>query len=62
MVNAENNKVAEGWMNNTIQKTPANIEKQQGTLNFMHQHSKRSQTLQQYRLRNEASRKKVSFV
>jgi|SRR5215217_987625 len=47
VVNAENNKVAERLMNKTIEKTLANIEKQHGTFNFVHQHSKRSQTLQQ---------------
>jgi hypothetical protein len=34
-------------MNNIIEKTRANIEKQYGTFNFVPQHSKRSQTLQQ---------------
>ena len=47
MVNAEKSKVAERLMNNTIEKTRANIEKQRNAFNFVHQHSKRSQTLQE---------------
>ena len=47
VVNAENFKVAERSMNNTIEKTRASIEKQHGTFNFVRQDSKRSQTLQQ---------------
>ena len=46
VVNAENFKVAERFMNNTIEKTRANIEKQHGTFNFVRQDSKGSQTLQ----------------
>jgi translation initiation factor 2 subunit 1 len=45
--NAENFKVAKRLMNNTIEKTRDNIEKQHGIFNFVHQHSKKSQTLQQ---------------
>jgi len=47
VVNAENFKVAKRLMNNTIEKTRDNIEKQYRTFNFVHQHSKKSQTLQQ---------------
>jgi translation initiation factor 2 subunit 1 len=47
VVNAENFKVAQRFMNNTIEKTRANIEKQHGTFNFVHQRSKKSQTVQQ---------------
>ena len=47
VVNAEKSKAAKRLMNNTIEKTRANIEKQHGAFNFVHQHSKRSQTLQQ---------------
>jgi translation initiation factor 2 subunit 1 len=47
VVNAENFKVAQRFMNNTIEKTQANIEKQHGTFNFVHQRSKKSQTVQQ---------------
>jgi translation initiation factor 2 subunit 1 len=47
VVNAENFKVAKRLMNNTIEKTRDNIEKQHRTFNFVHQHSKKSQTLQQ---------------
>lgn len=46
VVNAENFKVAERFMNNnTIEKTRASTEKQYGTFNFVSQDSKRSQTL-----------------
>jgi translation initiation factor 2 subunit 1 len=45
--NAETFKVAKRLMNNTIEKTRDNIEKQHGIFNFVHQHSKKSQTLQQ---------------
>jgi hypothetical protein len=34
-------------MNSTVEKTRANIEKQHGTFNFVHQDSRKSQTLQQ---------------
>jgi translation initiation factor 2 subunit 1 len=47
VVNAENFKVAQRFMNNTIEKTRANIEKQHGTFNIVHQRSKKSQTVQQ---------------
>jgi translation initiation factor 2 subunit 1 len=47
VVNAENFKVAERFMNNTIAKTRAGIEKQHGIYNFLRQDSKGSQTLQQ---------------
>jgi translation initiation factor 2 subunit 1 len=47
VVNAENFKVAERFMNNTIEKTRVNIEKQQGTFSFVRQNSKKSQVLQQ---------------
>ncbi|HEX6282774.1 MAG TPA: translation initiation factor IF-2 subunit alpha [Nitrososphaera sp.] len=47
VVTAENFKVAEKFMNNTIEKTRASIEKQHGTFNFVRQDSKKSHTLQQ---------------
>nr|MDQ3969382.1 RNA-binding protein [Thermoproteota archaeon] len=47
VVTAENFKVAEKFMNNTVEKTRASIEKQQGTFNFIRQVSKKSHTLQQ---------------
>jgi translation initiation factor 2 subunit 1 len=47
VVNAENFKLAERSMNSTVEKTLANIEKQHGTFNFVHQDSRKSQTLQQ---------------
>ena len=47
VVSAENFKVAEKLMDNTVEKTRANIEKQQGTFNFVRQDSKKSRTLQQ---------------
>jgi translation initiation factor 2 subunit 1 len=47
VVSAENFKVAEKFMNNTVEKTRANIENQQGTFNFVRQDSKKSRTLQQ---------------
>ncbi len=47
VVTAENFKVAEKFMNNTIEKMRANIEKQHGTFNFVRQDSKKSHTLQQ---------------
>ncbi|HEX2472646.1 MAG TPA: RNA-binding protein, partial [Nitrososphaera sp.] len=47
VVTAENFKVAEKFMNNTVEKTRASIEKQQGTFNFVRQDSKKSHTLQQ---------------
>jgi translation initiation factor 2 subunit 1 len=47
VVNAESFKVAQRFMNNTIEKTRANIEKQHGTFIFVHQNSKKSHPLQQ---------------
>jgi translation initiation factor 2 subunit 1 len=47
VVNAENFKLAQRSMNSTVEKTRANIEKQHGTFNFVHQDSRKSQTLQQ---------------
>jgi translation initiation factor 2 subunit 1 len=44
---AENFKMAEKFMNNTVEKIRANIEKQYGTFNFVRQDSKKSHTLQQ---------------
>lgn len=47
VVIAENFKVAEKFMNNTVEKLRANIEKQHGTFNFVRQESKKSHTFQQ---------------
>ena len=47
VVTAENFKVAEKFMNNTVEKLRANIEKQRGTFNFVRQDSKKSHTLRQ---------------
>jgi translation initiation factor 2 subunit 1 len=47
VVKAENFKIAEKAMYNTVERTRANIEKQHGTLNFVRLNSKKSQTLQQ---------------
>ena len=47
VVTAENFKVAEKFMNNTVEKTRASIEKQHGTLDLTRQDSKKSHTLQQ---------------
>lgn len=47
VVTAENFKVAEKFMNNTVEKLRANIEKQHGTFNFVRQVSKKSHTFQQ---------------
>jgi translation initiation factor 2 subunit 1 len=47
VVNAQNFKVAERFMNNTVEKTRGNIERQHGTCNFVRQDSKSSQILQQ---------------
>lgn len=47
VVTAENFKVAEKIMNNTVEKTRAYIEKQHGTFDFLRQDSKRSHSLQQ---------------
>jgi translation initiation factor 2 subunit 1 len=46
-VTAENFKIAEKFMNNTVEKIRANIQKQHGTFNFVRQDSKKSHTLQQ---------------
>lgn len=46
VVTAENFKVAEKFMNNTVEKMRTNIEKQHGTFNFVRQDSKKSHTLQ----------------
>jgi translation initiation factor 2 subunit 1 len=47
VLTAENFKVAEKFMNNTVEKLRANIEKQHGTFNFVRQDSKKSHTFQQ---------------
>jgi translation initiation factor 2 subunit 1 len=47
VVTAENFKVAEKFMNNTVERLRANIEKQHGTFNFVRQDSKKSHTFQQ---------------
>jgi translation initiation factor 2 subunit 1 len=47
VVNAQNFKVAERFMNNTVEKTRGNIEKQHGTFNFVRHDSKNSKILQQ---------------
>lgn len=47
VVTAENFKVAEKFMNNTVEKLRANIEKQHGTFNFVRQDSKKSHIFQQ---------------
>jgi translation initiation factor 2 subunit 1 len=44
-VSAENFKVTEKFMNNSIEKTHSTIEKQHGTFNFVRQESKKSQQL-----------------
>lgn len=46
VVTAEDFKVAEKFMNNTVEKLRANIEKQHGTFNFVRQESKKPHTLQ----------------
>jgi translation initiation factor 2 subunit 1 len=46
-VTAENFKIAEKFMNNTVEKIQANIQKQHGTFNFVRQDSKKSHILQQ---------------
>jgi translation initiation factor 2 subunit 1 len=47
VVKAENFKIAEIAMYNTVERTRANIERQHGTFNFVRLNSKKSQTLQQ---------------
>ena len=47
VVTAENFKVAEKFMNNSVEKLRANIEKHHGTFNFVRQDSKKSHTFQQ---------------
>jgi translation initiation factor 2 subunit 1 len=47
MVKAENFKIAEKVMNNTVEKIRANIERQHGAFNYMRIHSRKSYTLQQ---------------
>lgn len=47
VVKAENFKIAEKAMYNTVERTRANIEKQHRTFNFVRLNSKKSQTLQQ---------------
>ena len=46
LVKVENFKVAEKFLKNTIEKTWSNIEKKQGTFNFMRLDSKKYHTLQ----------------
>ena len=47
VVKAENFKIAEKAMYNTVERTRANIERQHCTFNFVRLNSKKSQTLQQ---------------
>jgi translation initiation factor 2 subunit 1 len=47
VVTAENFKVAEKFMDNSVEKMRASIEKQHGTFNFVRQDSKKSHILQQ---------------
>ena len=47
VMTAENFKVAEKFMNNTVEKTRASTEKKHGTLDLTRQDSKKSHTLQQ---------------
>lgn len=42
VVSAENFKVAEKFMNNTIEKTHSSVEKEHGSINFVRQQSKKS--------------------
>jgi hypothetical protein len=46
MIKAENFKVPEKVMNNTVEKIPANIERQHGAFNYMCLDSRKSHTLQ----------------
>ncbi len=46
MVKAENFKIAEQVMKNTVEKIPANIERQHGAFNYMCRDSRKSHTLQ----------------
>ena len=46
VVKAENFKIAEKFLNNLVEKTRVNIEKQHGTFNFVHLDSRKSHTLQ----------------
>jgi hypothetical protein len=47
MIKTENFKIAEKVMNNTVEKIPANIERQRGAFNYMYLDSRKSHTLQQ---------------
>jgi translation initiation factor 2 subunit 1 len=47
MIKAENSKIAEKVMNNTVENIPANIERQHGAFNYMRLDSRKSHTLQQ---------------
>jgi hypothetical protein len=47
MIKAENFKVPEKVMNNTVEKIPAYIERQHGAFNYMCLDSRKSHTLQQ---------------
>ena len=47
MIKAENFKVPEKVMNNTVEKILANIERQHGAFNYMCLDSRKSHTLQQ---------------
>jgi translation initiation factor 2 alpha subunit (eIF-2alpha) len=46
VVKAENFKIAEKFLNNSVEKTRVNIEKQHGTFNFVRVDSRKSHTLQ----------------
>jgi translation initiation factor 2 subunit 1 len=46
VVKAENFKIAEKFLNNLVEKTRVNTEKQHGTFNFVHLDSRKSHTLQ----------------
>ena len=46
VVKAENFKIAEKFLNNLVEKTQVNTEKQHGTFNFVHLDSRKSHTLQ----------------